>query len=65
MIEQDMVVLVAELSEAETDSERVEIAERIIKLDGRYDPAELNQFEVIAAARRIVGELHRRLGVCE
>lgn len=41
----------------ETDSERVEIAERIVELDGRYDPAELNHFELVAAAQRIANEM--------
>jgi hypothetical protein len=57
MIEKDLVTLFAELSEAETDSERVEIAERIVELDGRHDPAELSHFEVIEVAQQIVNEM--------
>jgi hypothetical protein len=52
-----MIELLAELSEAKTDSKRVEIAERIIELDGRWDPTNLDHFELISTARQIVVEM--------
>ena len=49
----DLFWLIAELSQAETDSERVEIASKLVDAAGE-DSSELTGLEVMAAARRIV-----------
>jgi hypothetical protein len=51
-----LLILGSEMSEAKNDTQRFEIAERIVELDGRLDPADMDQFEIIAAAREIVSE---------
>ncbi len=49
----DLFWLIAEFSQAETDSERVEIASKLVDAAGE-DSSELTDLEVMAAARRIV-----------
>jgi hypothetical protein len=56
MANADLIALIGELGDAETDSERAEIAGRIVDLDGRWDAADLNQFELVAKAQQIIQE---------
>ncbi len=56
MTENRLFLLIDEFAEAVNDSELVEIAERIVDLDGRWDAAELDQFELIDVAKQIVKE---------
>ena len=44
----------AEFAQA-VDNEQLEVAERIIYLDGRWDFTELSSSKLIAAARRVAG----------
>jgi hypothetical protein len=39
-----------------TDNKQIEVAERIVYLDGRWDFAELSTSKLIAAARQIIRE---------
>jgi hypothetical protein len=57
----DLFLLIAELAKAENDSKRVEIAERVVDLDGRWDAAELDDFELIAVAKQIASEQIEKL----
>jgi hypothetical protein len=45
----------AEFAQA-TDNEQLEVAERIVYFDGRWDFAELSSSKLIAAARQIIRE---------
>jgi len=51
----DWLALWAEFAEA-TDNEQLEVAERIVYHDGRWDFTELSSSKLIAAARQIIRE---------
>ena len=51
----DWLALWNEFAQA-TDNEQIEIAERIVYLDGRWNFSELSRSKLIAAARQIIRE---------
>ena len=51
----DWRALWAEFAQA-TDNEQLEVAERTVYFDGRWDFAELSSSKLIAAARQIIRE---------
>jgi hypothetical protein len=51
----DWLALWAEFAEA-TDNEQLEVAERIVYFDGRWDFTELSGSKLIATARQIIRE---------
>ena len=55
MSDVDWLELWAEFAQA-TDNEQIEVAERIVYLDGRWDFSELSSSKLIAAARQIIRE---------
>jgi hypothetical protein len=55
MLEADWLVLWDEFAQA-TDNKRLEVAERIVHFDGRWDFSELSSSKLIAAARQIIRE---------
>jgi len=55
MSDVDWPALWAEFALA-TDNKQIEVAERIVYLDGRWDFAELSTSKLIAAARQIIRE---------
>jgi hypothetical protein len=55
MSDVDWLKLWAEFGQA-TDNEQIEVAERIVYLDGRWDFTELSSSKLIAAARQIIRE---------
>jgi hypothetical protein len=55
MSDVDWLALWAEFAQA-IDNEQIEVAERIIYLDGRWDFTELTRSKLIAAARQIIRE---------
>jgi hypothetical protein len=57
-----LMSLAVELSNAANDSERAEVAGRVVDLDGHYDSADLTDMEVIAAAKRIITQLRATFG---
>ena len=55
MSDVDWLALWAEFAQA-TDNKQLEVAERIVYLDGRWDFTELSSSKLIAAARQIIRE---------
>jgi hypothetical protein len=55
MSDVDWLALWAEFAQA-IDNEQLEVAERIIYLDGRWNFTELSSSKLIAAARQIIRE---------
>ena len=55
MSDVDWLALWAEFAQA-TDNKQLEVAERIVYLDGRWDFNELSSSKLIAAARQIIRE---------
>ena len=55
MSDVDWLALWAEFAQA-VDNEQLEVAERIVYLDGRWDFAELSGSKFIATARQIIRE---------
>ncbi len=51
----DWLALWNEFAQA-TDNEQLEVAERIVYLDGRLDFTELSSSQLVAAARQIIRE---------
>jgi hypothetical protein len=51
----DWLALWVEVAQA-TDNEQLEVAERIVYFDGRWDFSELSSSKLIAAARQIIRE---------
>ena len=51
----DWLALWAEFAQA-TDNEQLEVAERIVYFDGRWDFTELSSSKLIATARQIIRE---------
>jgi hypothetical protein len=51
----DWLALWNEFAQA-TDNEQLEVAERIVYLDGRWNFSELSSSKLIAAARQIIRE---------
>jgi hypothetical protein len=51
----DWLALWAEFAQA-TDNEQLEVAERIVYHDGRWDFTQLSRSKLIAAARQIIRE---------
>jgi hypothetical protein len=51
----DWLALWAEFAQA-TDNEQLEVAERIVYFDGRWDFAKLTSSKLIVAARQIIRE---------
>ncbi len=52
----DLFMLIVELTQAENDTERAEIAARIVDADGRADSAELSDMENVELAGQIIKE---------
>ena len=55
MSDVDWLALWAEFAQA-TDNEQLEVAERIVYFDGRWDFSELSSSKLIATARQIIRE---------
>jgi hypothetical protein len=55
MSDVDWLALWADFAQA-TDNRQLEVAERIVHLDGRWDFTELSRSKLIAAARQIIRE---------
>ena len=55
MSDVDWLALWAEFAEA-TDNKQLEVAERIVYLDGRWNFTELSTSKLIATARQIIRE---------
>ncbi len=53
--------LSSDLSEAKNGTERVEIAAKIVDLDGTSDSADMSDHEIIRAARKIIAREMARL----
>lgn len=56
MSDVDWLALWAEFAEATNDNERLEVAERIVHHDGRWNWADLSSSKLIATARQIIRE---------
>ena len=67
MSDVDWLALWAEFAQA-TDNNQLEVAERIVYLDGRWDFTELSSSKLLAAARQIIRErvvgMARKAEIC-
>jgi hypothetical protein len=58
--DQQLFLLIAEFTEAENHTKRVELASKIVDFDGE-DSADMTDMEIIAAAKRIVARQIEKL----